>query len=77
VNPIVLYFASSFVTKCFYLIELPMEGKPTIHGFLYQSIYVQEFFPEKLSSLLYALTVVAFYFLLGYVLYKKKIFIKV
>ncbi|MDP2058151.1 MAG: heparan-alpha-glucosaminide N-acetyltransferase domain-containing protein [Flavobacteriaceae bacterium] len=77
VNPIVLYFASSFISKCFYLIELPLEGNPTIHGYLYQSIYVQEFFPEKLSSLLYALTVVAFYFLLGYVLYKKKIFIKI
>lgn len=76
-NPIVLYFASSFISKCFYLIELPLEGNPTIHGFLYQSIYVQDFLPDKLSSFLYALTVVMFYFLLGYVLYKKKIFIKI
>lgn len=76
-NPIVLFFASSFITKCFYLIKLPLEGSPTIHGYLYQTIYVQDFLPEKLSSVLYALTVVAFYFFLGFVLYKKKIFIKV
>lgn len=76
-NPIALYFASSFISKCFYLIRLPLEGRPTIHGYFYQTIYVQDFLPEKLSSALYALTVVAFYFFLGYALYKKKIFIKV
>lgn len=76
-NPIALFFLSSFITKCFYLIKLPVENHPGIHAFLYQKIYVQDFLPDKLSSLLYALSVVLFYYALGYLLYRKKIFIKV
>ena len=33
--------------------------------------------PLELSSLLYGLTVVSFYILLAYIMYKRKIFIKV
>lgn len=76
-NPIVLYFLSSFIAKCFYMIKLPVENKPGIHSYLYQNIFVQPFLSDKLSSMLYALCVVLFYYALGYFLYKKKIFIKV
>lgn len=68
-NALILYFLSSFISKVF--------GILGIHGWLFQTIYVQEFLPPKLSSLLYALSVVAFYVWLGNLLYKRGIFIKV
>ncbi|WOD44651.1 acyltransferase family protein [Hwangdonia lutea] len=74
-NAITIFFLSSFVSKCFSLIKVNPEQ--SIHSWLYNTIYVQPFLADKLSSLLYALTVVMFYMALGYVLYKKKIFIKV
>lgn len=74
-NAITVYFLSSFVTKLFYSIKV--DGETSIHGWLFQNIYVQDFMPMELSSLLYGLTVVSFYVLIAYVLYKKKIFIKV
>ncbi|MFD1161029.1 acyltransferase family protein [Hwangdonia seohaensis] len=74
-NAITIFFLSSFVSKCFYLIKVTPEQ--SIHSWLYHTIYVQPFLADKLSSLLYALSVVLFYMALGYVLYKKKIFIKV
>ncbi len=68
-NALILYFLSSFISKVF--------GILGIHGWLFQNIYVQEFLPPKLSSLLYALSVVAFYVALGNLLYRRGIFIKV
>lgn len=68
-NALILYFLSSFISKVF--------GILGVHSWLYQTIYVQEFLPAKLSSLLYALSVVAFYVWLGNLLYKRGIFIKV
>lgn len=73
-NAITIYFLSSFITKIFYLTKV---GQTTIHGWLYNNLYIHDFLSDKLSSLLYALTVVLFYLLLGYVLYKRKLFIKV
>ena len=74
-NAITVYFLSSFVSKLFYSIKV--DGETSLHGWLFQHIYVHDFMPMKLSSLLYALTVVSFYILLAYVMYRKKIFIKV
>jgi len=74
-NALILYFLSSFISKLFYSIKLPSGG--TIHGWLYQTIYVQDFLPPKLSSLLYGLSVVAFYLWLGNFLYKRNLFFKV
>lgn len=74
-NAITIYFLSSFISKCFYLIKV--NPQQSIHSWLYNNIFVHSFLADKLSSLLYALTVVSFYLLLGYILYKKKIFIKV
>ncbi|MEM6771241.1 MAG: heparan-alpha-glucosaminide N-acetyltransferase domain-containing protein [Bacteroidota bacterium] len=68
-NALILYFLSSFTAKVF--------GILGIHGWLYQTIYVQELLPPKMSSLLYALSVVAFYVWLGNLLYKRGIFVKV
>ncbi|MET1258588.1 heparan-alpha-glucosaminide N-acetyltransferase domain-containing protein [Flagellimonas sp. DF-77] len=74
-NAIVVYFLSSFISKLFYLIKV--DGETSLHGWLFQTIYVHDGLSMELSSLLYGLTVVGFYCLLAYVLYKRKIFIKV
>lgn len=74
-NAITIYFLSSFISKCFHLIKV--NPQHSIHSWLYNAIYVQPFLSGKLSSLFYALTVVLFYMLLGYIMYRKKIFIKV
>ncbi len=74
-NAITVYFLSSFVTKIFYSIKI--NEQTTLHQWLFQNIYMHDFMPVELSSLLYGLTVVSFYLLLAYVLYRRKIFIKV
>jgi predicted acyltransferase len=73
-NAITIYFLSSFVSKIFYLTKV---GDTNVHSWLYNNIFVQSFLSDKLSSLLYALVVVTFYAALGYIMYRKKIFIKV
>ena len=74
-NAITVYFLSSFITKLFYSIKV--DGETSIHGWLFNTIYVHDFLSMQFSSLLYGLSVAAFYCLVAYVLYKKKIFIKV
>jgi len=73
-NAIILYFLSSFIAKIMGMIKI---GETSLHGWLYETIYVHGFMDPKLSSMLYGLTVVAFYCLLAYILHKRKIFIKV
>lgn len=74
-NAITVYFLSSFVTKLFYSIKV--DGETSLHGWLFQHIYVHDFIPMELSSLLYGLTIVSFYMLVAYIMFRKKIFIKV
>jgi len=74
-NAITVYFLSSFVSKMFYMIKV--DSETSVHGWLFQNIYVHDFMAMELSSLLYGLTVVSFYILLAYIMYQKKIFIKV
>ncbi len=74
-NAIIVYFLSSFITKLFYLIRV--DADTSLHNWLFQTIYVHDFWSMQMSSLLYALTVTGFYCLLAYILYQRKIFIKV
>lgn len=74
-NAIVIYFMSSFVSKIFGRIKV--NETESIHSWLYHTFYTSFISTDKLASMLYALTVVAFYMLLGYILYKRNIFIKV
>lgn len=74
-NAIIVYFLSSFITKIFYLTKV--NSNETVHGWIYNHLFTHSFIDAKLSSLLYALAVTAFYLFLGYILYRKKIFIKV
>ncbi|MGB5314704.1 MAG: heparan-alpha-glucosaminide N-acetyltransferase domain-containing protein [Robiginitalea sp.] len=74
-NAITVYFLSSFITNIFY--EKKNEAGVSIHEQLFNTIYVHEGISLELSSLLYGLTVTSFYLLLGWWMYRKKIFIKV
>ncbi|MDP5061144.1 MAG: heparan-alpha-glucosaminide N-acetyltransferase, partial [Maribacter sp.] len=73
-NAIVIYFLSSFISKVMGQIQV---GDTSLHGWLFQTVYVHDFLALETSSLLYGLSVVLFYSLVGYILYQKKIFIKV
>lgn len=73
-NAIAIFFLSSFFAKTFGLLKI---GDTSIHGWIYQNILAPAIPIEKLSSLAYALTLVIIYCGLAYVMYKKKIFIKV
>jgi len=74
-NAITLYFLSSFISKLFYSIKVGEDN--SVHGWLFSNIYQHDFLATETSSLLYGLSVVGFYALLGYVMYKRGIFIKV
>ncbi|PIE99731.1 MAG: heparan-alpha-glucosaminide N-acetyltransferase [Maribacter sp.] len=73
-NAITIYFLSSFISKI--MGQIPV-GDTSLHGWLFQHLYVHDFMTMEFSSLLYGLTVVGFYALLAHILYKKGIFIKV
>lgn len=71
---LLIFFTSSFITKVFYLTKV---GDTTIHGWLYKTFFTSVISIDKLASLCYALAVVSFYVFVGYILYKKRFFIKV
>ncbi|MEO9512040.1 MAG: heparan-alpha-glucosaminide N-acetyltransferase domain-containing protein [Flavobacteriaceae bacterium] len=73
-NAITVYFLSSFISKTMGLIKV---NDTNLHDWLFNAVYVYDIIPIKLSSLLYGLTVMAFYMLFAAWLYKKKIFIKI
>ena len=73
-NAITIYFLSSFISKIMGQIKV---GETSLHGWIFQNVYTHDFMTLELSSLLYGLTVVGFYMTLAYIMYKKKIFIKV
>jgi predicted acyltransferase len=73
-NAITLYFLSSFISKIMGMIKI---GETSLHGWLFDTVYTHDFISLQLSSLLYGLSVVSFYCLLAYVLFQRKIFIKV
>jgi predicted acyltransferase len=73
-NAIAVYFLNGFIAKCFYQIKLSNGNSihQSLYGLLSDIIEI-----PKLSSLIYALLVVSFYYLIALFLYKKKIFFKV
>lgn len=74
-NAITVYFLSSFISSLFY--QIKVDGGKSLHETLFSTIYAHEGISLELSSLLYGLTVTGFYLLLGWWMYRKKIFIKV
>lgn len=73
-NAIVIYVVSSFITETFYLLSI---GNTSIHGWLYATFFTSVISIPQLASLMYAVVVVLFYMWMGYILHRKKIFIKV
>lgn len=73
-NAIIIYFLSSFISKVMGQIKV---GDTSLHGWLFEKIFVHDFLTLETSSLLYALSVVLFYSFLALFLYKRKIFVKV
>ena len=74
-NAITIYFVSSLVSKSMYLI--PVNDQDNVHSYLYSALLESSAMSDKFTSLVYALAVVVFYLMMGYVLYRKKIFIKI
>ena len=74
-NAIVIYFASSFISKVFYLIKV--NDTETVHGWFYHTFFTSVISSNKLASLCYAVVVVSFYVFVGVFLFKRKVFIKV
>ncbi len=73
-NAITVFFLSGVVTRLFGMIKLS-NGK-SIHGNLYEFLSSIITIP-KLSSLIYAIFVIIFYYFVALWMYKRKIFIKV
>ena len=74
-NAITVYFLSSLVTSVFYQIQV--SPGVSLHGWLFENLFLYEGISPKFSSMVYALCVTSFYLLLAYVMYRRKIFIKV
>ena len=73
-NAITIFFLSGFIAKSFALLKI---NGQSIHSLLYKTIFVHPFLDAKLSSMLYGVAVISFYVLLGFLLYRRKIIIKV
>ena len=77
-NAITVFFLSGLLPRTLNLIRVTMpDGSETgAQSWLYQSFYVPHFSPIN-ASLAWALTQILFWFIILYIMYKKKIFIKV
>lgn len=77
VNPLFIYVFGAFLTICFGSILIPYgDGNITIHGFAYNHL-LKPFFGAYLGSLAYALLFVGINWIVGYQLFKRKIYIKI
>ena len=79
-NPLIIYVLSGLVVKIFFMVKWVngSEKNRNIYSWLYNDVFAA-IFPGnlKFASLLFALTIVAFCWSVGYLLYRKKIVIKV
>ncbi len=78
VNAITVYFLSGMLIRTLNLIKLQMPdgSEKGLQVWFYDEYYVTTFSPIN-ASLLWAITQIAFWFVILYIMYKKKIFIKV
>ena len=78
-NPLAIYmFSGIYVSAIIYLIEIPMTSGEVLSGYDY--LYTEVFVPiagNMNGSLLFAIAHIIFFWLITYILYKKKIFIKI
>jgi predicted acyltransferase len=78
VNPIVAFVGSGMMARLIYsVIKVPYDGKKVaIQSAIYQSAYAS-WLPPRLASLAFAMTFVLFWLGILWVLYRKRIFIKI
>lgn len=76
-NAIFVYFLSSAVAKLLGIINVPTADRQiSLHGWLYQHLF-RSWASDINASLAYAIVYVLFWLGINYILYRKKIFIKV
>lgn len=77
-NPLILFVLSGLWVKTLFLIQIPVDGE-TLSGYawLYQKVFVPIGGPGKFGSFLFAAFHGVLFWLIGYIMYKKKIFVKI
>lgn len=73
-NPIFIYVFSSILTVLFYTIQIK---NTSLHAWLFESLVSISQLSSKNASLIYGVTVMSFYLMVGHLLFKKRIFIKI
>lgn len=77
VNPLFIYVMAGVLSILLGNIQVPFDGATTsLHGYLYKGVF-QPLLGDYPGSLAFALLFVAFNWSIGYILYKKKIYIKI
>ena len=79
-NPLAIFaFSGLYVKSILRLVHISESDGTIVNGYnwLYHHLFAPLCTDQRISSLLFALTHIAFFWLIGLVLYKKKIFIKV
>ena len=77
VNPLFMYVLGNVLGILFDAISLPWAGgSVSIHGLLYD-VMLQPLFGDTGGSLAYALVFIAINWVIGYQLYKRRIYIKI
>lgn len=78
INPLFLYVLGGALGILFGCIKLPMGAEMvSIHDIIYKKFLLEIFTDKYLASCLYAIIFVCINWCVGYVLYKKKIYIKI
>lgn len=82
VNPLFMYVTGTVASLLISFIKVPCQtaesGMTSLHTWLYKDVLVPACFDDKtLASLVFAMLFVAFIWCIGYILYRKKIYIKI
>jgi len=77
-NPLFIYVLSELIVMILFLFQVNVKGIPMNgYSWLYQVVFVPIGGDGKFSSLLFALFYALFCWFIGYILYRKKIYIKI
>lgn len=77
INPLFMYVLGAVLGILFGSIRIPGTGGLSVKGFVYKDLLVPCFGDETFASMIYALLFIALNWSIGYILYKKKIYIKI
>ena len=77
-NPLILFVLSGLWVKTLFIIQIPVDGE-TLNGYawLYQKVFVPIGGPGNFGSFLFAFFHGVLFWLVGYIMYRKKIFVKI